>query len=101
MSLDRLKTDYIDMYLLHIPDDTINIEEVLTTLNELKHKKLIKTYGLCNSYSQFLESFLEHPLSQVEYIQDFYNIIERKAENLIFPYLKKDHKFMSYSPLYR
>ncbi len=52
-------------------------------------------------YRSQLESFLEHPLSEVEYVQDFYNILEKKAEDTIFPYLKSEHKFMAYSPLYR
>ena len=52
-------------------------------------------------YGSQLQSFLEHPLSQIEYIEDFYNILEKQAERLIFPYIKKDHKFLAYSPLYR
>lgn len=100
-SLERLQTDYIDTYLLHIPDGNINVDEVVTTLNECKRKNLIRSYGLCNSYTELLKSFVDHPLSEIEYIQDFYNLIERKAEKLIFPYLKKDHKFMAYSPIYR
>lgn len=52
-------------------------------------------------YEKQLQSFLEHPLSEIEYVQDFYNIIEKKAKQTIFPYLKPQHKFLTYSPLYR
>ena len=100
-SLERLQTNYVDTYLLHIPSGNMDINEIITTLNECKRKKLIGSYGLCNSYENLLKSFLEHPQSQIESIQDFYNLIERKAEKLIFPYLNETHKFMAYSPLYR
>jgi aryl-alcohol dehydrogenase-like predicted oxidoreductase len=52
-------------------------------------------------YLKQLKDFLEHPLSEVEYIQDFYNILEKKAENLIFPFKTAKQKFMAYGPLYR
>lgn len=100
-SLSRLQTDYIDIYLLHIPEISLNIPDILETLNELKAEGKIKSYGVCNMYHRQLEIFLHHPLSQAEYVQDFYNIMERKAEQSIFPYLTKKHIFMAYSPLYR
>lgn len=99
-SLTRLKTDYIDMYFLHIPDTTIDIPDILTTLNSLKSQWCINSYWLCNTYLHQLQEFLSHPLSQIEYIEDFYNILEKKAEKLIFPY-KTTQKFFAYWPLYR
>jgi aryl-alcohol dehydrogenase-like predicted oxidoreductase len=101
-SLVRLKTDYIDIYLLHIPDNSIDISEVIETLNYLKGIWKIRSYWLCNTYNWLLKDFLNYKGNQIEYIEDFYNLIEKKAENLIFPYIKnKDIKFLSYSPLYR
>lgn len=35
-SLKRLKTDYIDMYFLHVPEASLNVEEVLGVLNSFK-----------------------------------------------------------------
>lgn len=101
-SLVRLNTDYIDVYLLHIPDESIVVWDIISVLNNLKKKWKIKSYGLCNSYSNLLKEFLNHPESEIEYIEDFYNLIEKKAEKLIFPYIKdKNIKFLSYSPLFR
>lgn len=100
-SLERLQTDFIDTYLLHIPPLVLNIEEILTTLNEIKSKGLIKNYGVCNMYFEQLQDFTHHPLSQVEYVEDFYNILEKKAEDMLFPYKKPSQKFLAYGPLYR
>lgn len=100
-SLKRLKTDYLDTYLLHIPQSELPVEEILSELNLLKKEWMIHHYGVCNMYLKQLQDVLSHPLCEVEYVQDFYNILERKAENLIFPFLKPDIQFMAYGPLYR
>jgi len=100
-SLTRLQTDYIDTYLLHIPDEgNMRVRETLLTLNKLKREWKIKAYWVCNTYSRLLESFLWHEESEVEYVEDFYNMIEKKAERLIFPYLTHQ-KFLAYSPFFR
>lgn len=102
ISLKRLNTDYLDIYLLHIPDNNMNVSEIIETLNYLQNIWKIKSYGICNSYSGLLLEFINHPKSNIEYVQDFYNLIEKKAEKLIFPYIKNYNiKFLAYSPLYR
>lgn len=100
-SLKRLKTNYIDIYLLHIPNPHIEIERIIKTLNTYKKTWVIKSYGVCNTYETQLKDFINHSESEIEYIEDFYNIVERKAENLIFPNMKIHQKFIAYSPLYR
>lgn len=101
-SLSLLQTSYIDIYLLHIPTENINIEEVLFTLNTFKEEWKIKSYWLCNTYWNLLYKFLNSKISQISYIEDFYNLIERKAEKDIFPFISgKNISFLAYSPLYR
>jgi len=102
ISLKRLNTDYLDVYLLHIPDNKLDVWEIIETLNFLKKEWKIKSYGLCNTYSELLKEFITHKDSNIEYIEDFYNLIEKKAEKLVFPYIKnRNIKFLAYSPLYR
>ena len=45
-SLDRLKTDYIDLYYQHRVDPNVPIEVVLETLKEFVDKGRIKWIGL-------------------------------------------------------
>ncbi|MDD7048023.1 MAG: aldo/keto reductase, partial [Lachnospiraceae bacterium] len=47
-SLGRLQTDYIDLYYLHIPDPTVDIAEVLDTMDELVKAGKIRYYGVSN-----------------------------------------------------
>jgi aryl-alcohol dehydrogenase-like predicted oxidoreductase len=44
-SLKRLKTDYIDLYQIHRPDETTDIEETLGALSDLVHHGKIRYFG--------------------------------------------------------
>src|SRR6202044_2113476 len=45
-SLHRLKTDYIDLYWMHVWDMVTPVEEVLSTLNDLVRTGKIRHFGL-------------------------------------------------------
>jgi len=47
-SLKRLKTDYIDVYLIHNPNPYIDIKESMEAMDYLVEKKYIKYIGLSN-----------------------------------------------------
>ncbi|WLD93805.1 aldo/keto reductase family oxidoreductase [Alkalihalobacillus sp. AL-G] len=47
-SLQRLKTDYIDILLLHRPDALMEPEEVAETFNELKESGKVRHFGVSN-----------------------------------------------------
>lgn len=98
-SLNRLQTDYIDIYLLHIPEWNIPVENIINTLNQLKNSWKIKAYWVANCQWKLLEEFIK--IWDIEYVQDFYNLMDLSVEKTIFPQLKKSQFFMSYSPLYR
>src|ERR1700722_4204667 len=44
-SLKRLKTDYIDLYQIHRPDEHTDIEETLGALSDLVHQGKIRHFG--------------------------------------------------------
>ncbi len=47
-SLRRLKTDYIDILLLHRPDPLMDVEEVASTLHQLKQSGKVRYFGVSN-----------------------------------------------------
>ena len=47
-SLKRLRTDYIDIYYLHMDDENTTLEDSLYTLTELKKEGKIRYIGLSN-----------------------------------------------------
>ncbi len=47
-SLRRLRTDHIDLYWLHAPDDRTPIEETLRALDDLIHQGKVRYIGCCN-----------------------------------------------------
>jgi len=57
-SLDRLKTDHLDIYCLHRDNLEVPVSEFIDALNELKREGLVKLIGASNwSLSRFSESF--------------------------------------------
>ena len=44
-SLDRLQTDYIDLFVLHRDDPSVPVGEIVDVLNELVRDRLIIAYG--------------------------------------------------------
>ncbi len=47
-SLQKLKTDYIDFYLLHRDDPSVHVGEIVETLNDLYEQGKVKAFGGSN-----------------------------------------------------
>ena len=64
-SLERLKTDYIDVLLLHRPDALMEPEEVAKAFDELKSSGKVRHFGVSNHNPyqiQLLQSCLDMPI---------------------------------------
>lgn len=100
-SLQRLGTDYIDVYMLHWPINKLSlehftsdsgiiqlpptVEEAYAQLDELKREGLIRSIGMSNfGCSQMAEAQATHV--QVDVNEICYNIISRAIEAEVAPY---------------
>lgn len=64
-SLKRLKTDYLDVLLLHRPDALVEPEEVAEAFDELKNKGKVRNFGVSNQNPmqiQLLQKYVKEPL---------------------------------------
>ncbi|HEY8765938.1 MAG TPA: aldo/keto reductase [Dehalococcoidia bacterium] len=103
-SLRRLGTDYIDLYQMHRYDDSVPMEETLSTLNDLVRQGKVRYIGVSNwSASQIAEAVrvidarVWEPLVS---LQPQYSIIGRDIEVEIVPVcLKFGLGIISWSPL--
>ena len=91
-SLRRLKTDYIDVYYLHIPDPDTPIEETVDTLGDLIRSGKIRYWGVSNFASWQLADIdacavMRHVPRPV-LSENVYNLLCRSAEPELVPCLR-------------
>ncbi|TBR38909.1 MULTISPECIES: aldo/keto reductase [Dyella] len=88
-SLRRLRTDYIDLYLLHTWDRITPAEEVVRTLDDLVRAGKIRYAGLSDVpawYAARAQTFAEaHALTPLVNLQLEYSLIERHIEHEFVP----------------
>ncbi len=88
-SLKRLKTDWIDLYIIHRPDPLTPIEETLRTLDDLVRAGKVRYTG-CSGFPawQVVEAqwtARHHNLNHFVTCQDQYNVLKRDIENTLVP----------------
>ncbi len=103
-SLERLQTDWIDLYQLHIHDPLTPVEETLRTLSDFVREGLVHYVGCCNytgwQLTQAVERGRALGLETMVTVQPQYNLLCRDIEVEVMPAADAlDVGILAWSPL--
>jgi aryl-alcohol dehydrogenase-like predicted oxidoreductase len=87
-SLRRLRTDVIDLYLLHWPDPATPLEETMGALEELIASGKIRVAGCCNFSLQQMREARRYLSLQAHQLP--YSMLNRSAEDELLPGCRAD-----------
>ncbi len=105
MSLERLRTDYVDLYLLHNPDQVTPLEEVVDSMDALVRSGKIRYWGVSNHSASQVSTL--HNICQtnpdkspIVGTEDYYNItIGERFDPELFRVLREAKKgLLAFSP---
>ena len=100
-SLNRLETDWIDLYQVHWPNPSIPIADTMKAMKHLVTTEKVRYVGVSNfSVQQFQEA--QEALGDIPLVcnQVEYNLFSRSIEEDFLPYSRKYLiSVMAYSPL--
>ncbi len=114
-SLKRLRTDFVDLYLLHSPDEGTPAAEICESMDRLVRTGKTRFWGLSNHDAAFVEACCAHArgagTSEPTVIEDYYTVAGytltpdgrsriRKLEREMFPVVRAEGiGVIAYSPL--
>jgi aryl-alcohol dehydrogenase-like predicted oxidoreductase len=103
-SLRRLRTDVIDLYWYHQPDDQTPIEETLGALHELVKAGTVRAIGASNFSADQIEEAdrvaRENRLTRFTAVQNEYNLLQRGDEADVIPACERlELAYIPYYPL--
>ncbi|MHA1596075.1 MAG: aldo/keto reductase [Candidatus Asgardarchaeia archaeon] len=100
-SLKRLKTDYIDLYLVHWPNPNIPLRETMKAMEKLVEDGMVLYVGVSNFDVSLMEearSYFSH--TDIVANQVKYNLLDRNVEKDVLPYCQEERiTLIAYTPL--
>lgn len=88
-SLQRLKTDYIDLYQMHWPESVTPVEETMEAPEILKQQGKIRAAGLCNASADFLAK--ANNCTPISTNQVAFSMVNQDLVKSLLPYCKENN----------
>src|SRR3546814_48555 len=103
-SLERLQTNYIDLYQIHGTDSATPVEETLRALDDLVSRGLVRYIGVSNWQAWRMAKSLgiseARGYARFETVQAYYSLAGRDLEREIVPFITEEKMgLMVWSPL--
>lgn len=100
-SLRRLKTDYLDLYLLHWRANA-DLASTVAGLEKLQQEGLIRHWGVSNFDINDMQDLMQLPAGNHVFAnEDLYNLTSRGVEYDLLPWqIRHQVGFLSYSPFH-
>jgi len=100
-SLARLGTDHLDLYLLHFPEKTVGLSNIVAAFESLRAKGKIRAWGVSNFTVRDMEELVRVPNGdRCATNQVRYSIDDRGIERDLLPWCERHGMpVMAYSPL--
>jgi aryl-alcohol dehydrogenase-like predicted oxidoreductase len=86
-SLRRLRTDHVDVYLIHWPDAQTPLEESMAAMDEIQRAGKTRLVGVSNFNVELLEECRKY--REIDVLQVGYNLFDRRMEPEVFPYCRE------------
>lgn len=86
-SLDRLRTDVVDLYYLHRVNRAVPVGDVAAAMGRLIDEGLIRGWGLSQVDVDTIDA--AHRVFPVSAVQNIYSMVERGVEERVIPYCQK------------
>lgn len=102
-SLNRLQTDFIDIYQIHWPSGSwgtkiVPVEETMRAMNDLREQGKIRAVGVSNFSRKQLEEACQY--GRIDSIQPPYSLFWRQVESDVLPFCRdNDIYILSYSSM--
>ncbi|MGF6546105.1 aldo/keto reductase [Paraburkholderia youngii] len=97
-SLEKLRLDFVDLYMIHWPSRDMNLAAALETLMELKEAGLTRGIGVCNFNMPLIEAAVEDIGAPIACHQlEYHPFLDQSA---MLAYLRsKNIPLVAYAPL--
>lgn len=100
LSLKKLKTDYVDLLLIHWPSADVPLEETLSAMQELQKSGKVKHIGVSNFTVALMRQAIEKHHAPIVCNQVEYHLL--LSQKPVLDYARKQGMMMTaYSPLAR